>query len=232
MRESVNRYNFESYADQSESHGGVAIEEGIPLSSFTLFGYDTMVAIDAVTPLYGWDNPASPLDGSQANEGALLCMAISNTSDQGAHFDHQTSLPGHFVGGGDQKTLTEPMLMVGIKHRVYYSSGGAVVPLSKVWATFHDDEAAPFTVTTTAALSDATTSATNLSTFYWTWHNIGGALTDAQRRNVKGGTTFRLRLGLNESTDLNGYYQILGVRLRYRVHITLPVVEDRKHRYQ
>lgn len=232
MGESVNRYNFEEYADQCDARGGVAVEQSIPLQSFTLFGYDTMVAIDAITPLYGWDNPANPLDGSQANEGALLCLCISNTSDQGAHFDHQTTLDGQFVGGGEEKSLTQPMLLVGIKHRVYYSGGGAVVPLSKVWATFHDDEAAPFTVTSTASLSASTTSASNLSTFYWTWHDIGDVLTDAQRLNVKAGATFRLRLGLNDSSALNGYYQILGVRLRYRKYVTLPTKSDRQHRYQ
>lgn len=232
MAESVTRYNIEEYADQSDPRGGVAVEQSIPLQSFTLFGYDTMVAIDSVHPLYGWDNPANPLDGSQANEGALLCMCISATADQGAHFDHQTTLDGQFVGGGPQKSLNQPMLLVGIKHRVYYSGGGAVSQKSKVWTTFHDDKSAPFTVTNTESLSDATSSATNLSSFYWTWHDIGEAMSNAQRANVVGGTTLRLRLGLDDPTSLLGYYQILGVRLRYRKYLTLPTKTDRQHRYQ
>lgn len=235
MGDSANRYNIEEYVDQCDARGGVAVEQSIPLQSFTLFGYDTMVSIDPsfIHPLYGWDNPQVPLDGSAANEGSLLCMCIGETSDQGAHFDHQTTLDGQFVGGGDEKTLKQPMLLVGIKHRVYRSGGGAVVPLSKTFVTFQNEAANAFTVNTTAALQDATANATSFASFYWTWHDIGDVLTNAQRRLVVGGTTMRLRIGLDQPTNINGgYYQILGVRLRYRKYLTLPTKSDRQHRYQ
>lgn len=227
----VGAKNVESLIDTSEWGAGFATDIGIPLQSFTLFGYDTMVSIDPsfIHPLYGWDNPQVPLEGSAANEGALLCMCIGETSDQGAHFDHQTTLPFQF-NGGSEKGVFEPYIAIGIKHRVYRSGGGAVVPLSKTFVTFQDAASSAFTVNTTAALQDATANATSFASFYWTWHDITSVMTDAQKRLTVGGSTVRIRLGLDQSTNLaGGYYQILSVVLRLRNHLTLPLA-DRAYR--
>ncbi len=233
----VNRYNIETYLDQSEPVNGILMEERIPLSEWTEVDGSHALATATGTKFNGFDVATVADDVGWGTTGSNIPVIAFKESADNEIYRYPTHIPHDFVLQSADGRF-EPYIAIGLRWRFVSAALASTTTALKVTARWQNQGVNntwnSATVNGSAAgtgVAYATTSA-----FQWTWFELCGAvdttvgITAAQKRALVLGAQIDFQFGITAALVADECFQVSATALRMRRHITVKDKTARAYR--
>lgn len=232
----VNRYNIETYLDQSEPVNGILLEERIPLGDWKLTNGDNLGATNAGVSYQGNDQATSAGDLGWAGAAAMPVIAWKESAETEI-VRFPTHIPHDFVLQSADGRF-EPYIAIGLRWRFVSAALASTSKSLKVTARWQNQGVNNTfnNATVTGAAAGTGVAYATVSAFQWTWFEVCGAanttvgMTAAQKRTLVAGALIDYQIGISAVLGSDECFQISATAIRMRRHITVKDKTARAYR--
>lgn len=232
----VNRYNIETYLDQSEPVNGILLEERIPLGDWKGTNGDNLGATNAGVSYMGNDSATSAGDLGYLGAPTIPVIAWKESAETEI-IRHTTHIPHDFVLQSADGRF-EPYIAIGLRWRFVSAALASTSKSLKVTARWQNQGVNNTfnNATVTGAAAGTGVAYATVSAFQWTWFEVCGAvdttvgMTAAQKRALVAGALIDYQIGVSAALASDECFQISATAIRMRRHITVKDKTARAYR--
>lgn len=232
----VNRYNIETYLDQSEPVNGILMEERIPLSEWTEVDGSHASASATGTKFNGLDSATVAGDAGWSSAITMPVLSFKESAEAEV-FRLPTHLP-HDLALQSADGRFEPYIAIGLRWRFVSAALASTSKSLKVVTRWHNQGVNNTfnSVTVTGSAAGTGVAYATTSAFQWTWFEVCGAvdttvgMTAAQKRALVAGALIDYQIGVSAALASDECFQISATAIRMRRHITVKDKTARAYR--
>lgn len=232
----VNRYNIETYLDQSEPVNGILMEENIPLGAWKYINGDGLAATNTGLSYMGNDQATAAGDFGWGGATVIPVIAWKESAETEV-VRYPTHIPHDFVLQSVDGRF-EPYIAIGLRWRFVSAALASTTTALKVTARWQNQGVnnAFNNATVKGAAAGTGVAYATVSGFQWTWFEVCGAadttigMTEAQKRALVAGAIIDYQIGVSEALGSDECFQISATAIRMRRHITVKDKTARAYR--